>query len=296
MRRVSAFILAATFAGGLAVAQQPEKPPADKSAGDPVIMTFGSTEIRQSEFEAALNSLPAEYQSYATGPGKRAFAEDYLRMKLLAAEAAKAGLEKDPKVAAQLRLMRDNTLANAQLGKIEESIRATDEDLQKAYDERKASLEQAKARHILIAFKGSPAAQPEKAELSEDEAKARADEIWKKLAAGADFAEVAKAESDDTASGARGGDLGSFSKGQMVPEFDKVVFESKVGEISPVIRTQFGYHILQVQERNVIPLAEIREELEQELKKQKVQERVEALKDASKATFSETFFASNPPE
>ena len=82
----------------------------------------GDLTIRQSEFENALRTLPAEYQQYAMGPGKKQFAEDYLRMRMLAAEGVKAGLDKDPEVVRQLELMRENLVANAQLQKIEASV------------------------------------------------------------------------------------------------------------------------------------------------------------------------------
>lgn len=260
------------------------------ATGDPVVIKYGTNEIRKSEFEAAIETLPAEYQAYVAGAGKRAFAEDYLRMKMLAAEAEKNGLDKDAEVMAQLQLMRANALANAQLGKLEAGINVSDAEVQAAYESRKGQLEQAKARHILIAFKGSPAAQPGKPELTDEEAKAKADSLRTKIVAGIDFAEVAKQESDDLGSGARGGDLGSFARGAMVPEFDKVVFEGKLGEVAPVVRTQFGYHIIQVQERGATPLAEVRESIDKELRDKKLQDLLEGMKVTSKATFDEAYF------
>ena len=172
----------------------------------------------------------------------------------------------------------------------------SDDEIQKSYDEKKPTLERAKARHILIAFKGSPAAQKDRKELTEDEAKAKAEGIRTKLVAGADFAAIAKAESDDTGSAARGGDLGSFSRGQMVPEFDAAVFEGKVGEISPVVRTQYGFHVIQVQERGPAPLTEVKPQIEQELKQKKLQEKVDAMKDAARVTFDDTYFAPPAPK
>src|SRR5881275_14620 len=79
-------------------AQAPVKPAVAAPAGDPVIVSAGDISIKQSEFEAALKSLPAEYQQYAQGPGKRQFADDYLRMKMLAVEGTHNGLDKDPEV------------------------------------------------------------------------------------------------------------------------------------------------------------------------------------------------------
>lgn len=267
----------------------------EQTSTDPVVIKAGDLQIKKSEFEAALKTIPPEYQAYASGPGKRAFAEDYLRMKLLARDAEKNGLDKTADVIQRLRLMRENALANAELDRIESSIQISDEELKKAYDEKKATFEQAKARHILIAFKGSPAAQAGKKELTEDEAKAKAEEIRAKIAAGADFAELAKSESDDRGSASRGGELGSFSKGQMVPEFDAAVFVAKPGELTAVVRTQYGYHVIKVDELKTQSLAEVKEQLEREIRQAKMQARLEALKTNSAATFDDAYFTPPAP-
>ena len=85
-----------------------------------------------------------------------------------------------------------------------------------------------------------------KPELTEEQALAKAQEIKKKLAAGGDFAALAKAESDDTGSGANGGELGTFKRNSMVPEFEQVAFSLARGQVSDPIKTQFGYHMIQV--------------------------------------------------
>jgi peptidyl-prolyl cis-trans isomerase C len=268
---------------------------AQTTATDPIIIAAGDLTVRQSEFENAIETLPQEYQQFAMGPGKKQFAEDYLRMKMLAAQGMKSGLDKDPEVVRQLNLMRENLIANAQLKKIEAGITVPDADLQKAYEAGKAQYEQVKARHILVAFKGSPAAVPGKPELTEEQAKAKAEDLRKQLVAGANFEELAKKESDDQGSGARGGDLGSFGRGQMVEEFEKAVFEAKVGEIPPVVRTQFGYHILKVDEHMTTPFAEVKEQLERTERQKKVQEALESMKTAAKPTFNDAYFTPPAP-
>ncbi len=282
---VTAFALAAP----LLFAQEAAKPATAKEA-DPVIMKMGATEIHASEFEQALEALPAEYRSYANGPGKRQFAEDYLRLRVLAAVAEKDGLTSQPKVQAQLKLLRENTLANAQLEKMRNSIQISEADAKKVYEERKGQMERAKARHILIAFEGSPAA-PAEGALPEAAAKAKADEIRAKIAGGAEFAELAKVESHDTVSGASGGDLGQFSRGQMVPEFDEAVFAAKAGELTPVVRTQFGFHVIQVLEKDSVPFEEVREGIEKELRQQKLEALVQAAQSTAKAGLVDEFFA-----
>jgi peptidyl-prolyl cis-trans isomerase C len=266
----------------------------DKAANDPIVIAAGSVAIRQSEFESALKTLPEQYQQYAMGPGKKQFAEDYLRMKMLAAEGTKAGLDKDPEVVQQLALMRENLVANAQLQKLEKSIAVSDEQLKKEYDAKKADYEQVKARHILIAFKGSPAAQEGKPELTEEQAKAKAEALHKQIVGGAKFEELAEKESDDVGSGSRGGDLGEFGRGQMVAEFEKAAFEAKVGEVTPVIRTQFGYHIIKVDEHGATPFEQVKATLERNARQAALQAALDKMKNDAKPTFNETYFAPPP--
>lgn len=262
---------------------------------DPVIIRSGALEIRQSEFEGALEALPPEYRGYAAGPGKRQFAEDYLRMRLLALEAEKNGLDKAPEHLRQMSVLRLNLLANDQLKKLQAGITVPEAELQQAYQARLANYEQVNARHILVAFKGSPAAQAGKPELTEEQAKAKAEEIRQKLVGGASFEETAKTESDDVGSGAQGGSLGSFGRGQMVPEFEAAAFGGKVGEISPVVRTQFGFHILRVDERSTVSFDQARTELERELQGQQLQQKMQELVAGANPTFDEKFFAPAAP-
>ena len=265
------------------------------SQADPIVVAAGDVAIRQSEFESALKTLPEQYQQYASGPGKKQFAEDYLRMKMLASAGMKAGLDKDPDVVQQLSLMKENLVANAQLQKIEKGITITDEDLKKSYETNKAQYEQVKARHILIAFKGSPAAQEGKPELTEEQAKTKAEELRKAIVAGtAKFEDVAQKESDDVGSGSRGGDLGEFNRGQMVPEFEKAAFEAKVGDVTPVVRTQFGYHIIKVDEHGSTSFDQVKPTLERTARQERLQAELEKLKNAAKPTFNETYFAVAP--
>jgi parvulin-like peptidyl-prolyl isomerase len=273
-----------------------DKPAAAQAQADPIVIAAGDVAIRQSEFENALKTLPEQYQQYAMGPGKKQFAEDFLRMKMLASAGMKAGLDKDPEVVNQLNLMKENLVANAQLQKIEKGIVIADADLQKAYDANKAQYEQVKARHILIAFKGSPAAQEGKPELTEEQAKKKAEELRAAIVAGkAKFEEVAQKESDDVGSGSRGGDLGEFNRGQMVPEFEKAAFDAKVGDVTPVVRTQFGYHIIKVDEHGATPFAQVKDTLEKNQRQERLQAELEKMKSSAKPTFNETYFAPAAP-
>ena len=115
--------------------------------------------------------------------------------------------------------------------KATEDVEVTDEEIQKYYDQASQELN---ARHILV----------------EDEA--TANEIIEKLNAGEDFAELAKEFSTDPGSGQQGGDLGWFTVGTMVPEFNDAAYALKVDEISKPVQTQHGFHIIQVQEKRAV--------------------------------------------
>ncbi len=270
-----------------------DKKPA--APADPVVLRVGTSEIRQSEFEAALASLPEEYQMYVQQQGKRAFADDFVRMRLLAQDAIASKLDKDPKVAAQLALVRENTLAAAMLQRIEDGTVPTDAQIGALYEAKKGSLETVDARHILVAFAGSPAAKPETT-LTEEQAKAKAESLKAKIAGGADFAELAKTESDDTFSGQQGGSLGSFGRGQMVPEFEQAAFSFEVGKVGEVVKTQFGFHVIEVTRRGAPPVDEVRESLTEEVRNTMVQQKVTELTGKTKIVLEDAYFGPAAPE
>ena len=296
MKKTISTIIALALTATLGMAQ--DKPAAATTAtaasADPIVIAAGELTIRQSEFENALKTLPAEYQQYAMGAGKKQFADDYLRMKMLSIQGMKAGLDKDAEVVRQLDLMRENLVANAQLQRVEKSIVISDEDLKKAYDSKKSDYELVGARHILIAFKGSPAAQPGKPELTEEQAKAKATELRKQIVAGASFEEIAKKESDDTGSGANGGELGEFNHGQMVPEFEAAAFAAKVGEVTEPVRTQYGYHIIKVDKHDFTPFENVKAFLERNERQAKLQAKLDEMKTAMKVTYNDAYFTPPP--
>jgi len=127
--------------------------------------------------------------------------------------------------------------------------------------------EQVKVRHILIAV-------PQGADAKTDQAgKAKADDLLKQIKSGGNFADLASKSSDDPGSKAAGGELGWLDRGRTVPEFDKVAFTLNPGQTSDVIKTQFGYHILQVEEKKTAhlrPLSEVKAEIAPVLEQQRV--------------------------
>jgi parvulin-like peptidyl-prolyl isomerase len=169
-----------------------------------------------------------------------------------------------------------------------------DADIHRYYDAHKSEYEQVKARHILIRFKGS--AVPLKSgqqDLSEEEALAKAREIRQKLNGGGDFAAIATAESDDAASAVQGGELGFFKHGQMVPPFEQAAFTQPVGKVSDPVKSQFGYHLILVEQRETKTFDEMRSQIEKQLRPEAAQRAVEELKKQNPVTLDPVYFGSN---
>ena len=135
-------------------------------------------------------------------------------------------------------------------------LEATDEEIQEAYD---AYVPRVKARHILV------------------ETEEEANEIIQSLNNGADFAELAKEKSIDTASGANGGELGWFGEGEMVDEFEKAAYALHVNEISAPVKSTYGYHIIQVTDKETKgTLEEMKDQLAYDVKVSKLTNEVMA--------------------
>lgn len=231
----------------------------------------------------------------ARGPGKRQFAEQLVQVKLLAEEAEKTKVADEPKVRDEVAFQRENLLAGAMFQHLQENVKVSDADVQKYYDQHKSEFEVLKARHILIRVKGAPMqAIPGKPELTDDEAKAKAEEIRKRLLAGEDFATVAKAESDDKGSGANGGDLGDFHKGMMVPQFEQAAFAAKIGEVTEPVKTPFGYHLIKVESHTTRPLAEVKPEIEKKLRPELARQEIDSMRKTATVQLDDSFFGPVP--
>jgi peptidyl-prolyl cis-trans isomerase D len=169
--------------------------------------------------------------------------------------------------------------------KLGETIPVSDAALLQSYNEQKErwrSEERAKVRHILI--KATEAA-------DKPAAKKKAEDILKQLKGGADFAELAKKNSDDPGSKERGGDLDWVTKGQTVPNFEKTAFSLKPKEISPLVETEFGFHIIQTLEKEagrVKTFDEVKGDLATEVRRRQLFEKMPALADQARAELLKT--------
>ncbi|HYO81389.1 MAG TPA: peptidylprolyl isomerase [Bryobacteraceae bacterium] len=267
-----------------------------QAAQGKVVLRIGSETVTDKEFDALVESLPENARAQARGPMKRQLAEQIVRVKLLAAEARNKGMDKDPALQARMRFQMDNMLAGLVFNDINKNTAVSEADVRKYYDEHKNEYEQASARHILIKFKGSPVQQREgKPELSEEQALAKAQELRKRIQGGEEFAKVAKAESDDVGSGANGGDLGTFGRGQMVPEFDKAVFSQPVGQLGEPLKTQFGYHLIEVTKRDTKTFDQTKTDIEGKMRPERARDAVEQLRQKATVTLDPEYFGPETP-
>ena len=256
-----------------------------------VVLTVGDQKITAAQWDELINSLPAQYQKAAHGPQKRQIAEQLVVTKILAQDAEKRGIDQQPLVRQQLAFSRENVLASALYSDLLKNIKVDDAAIQAYYDAHKSEFESVKARHILVRFKGSavPLRTGSK-ELSDEEALAKAQDLRKQLLAGADFATLAKAESDDTGSGSNGGDLGTFKHGQMVGAFETAAFSQPVGQLSEPVKTQFGYHIIKVEEKQTKTMADAKLEIADKLRPEIAKKEVDDMRKKAPVTFDDVYF------
>ena len=233
------------------------------SASNPVVLTVGAETITKADFEAFLAGLPDQVKAQMANVPKKRIAEQIADIKVYAAEARRRHLDQTP----MAKIEMDQALASSLFRDIQSKNNPTEADMVAYYEKNKAQYEKLKARHILLRFKGSPVPVKEgQKDLTKEETLAKALEIKKALDAGGDFAEIAKKESDDAGSGANGGDLGAFGRGMMVPPFEQAAFALPIGKVSDPVESQFGYHIIQVQEQLGKTFASVKAEIEPKLK------------------------------
>ena len=231
----------------------------------PFLAKVGNATITQADYDMEFQSLPEYAQQLFTGEeGKEKFLTEIVNKEMLHQEALKKGLDKTPDFQKKVEEFKKMTLVTELFEKdVMAKAKVSDADVKDYYDKHKEEFvptTQIKASHILV--------------KTEDEAK----KVLERLKKGEKFADVAKAVSIDKGSAANGGDLGYFSKGQMVPEFEKAAASLKVGEVSMPVKTQFGYHIIKVTDKKKgapVEFDKIKDMISQKLSGQKQKEAFE---------------------
>jgi peptidyl-prolyl cis-trans isomerase C len=266
---------------------------ANAAATDPsdIIAESARARLTVADYEAELAKLPAASRGdfAASALRLKQYLDNLYIARALAADARAAGLDKDPVLSRQIAMQVDKLLAQAQVERIEA---AADAEFDKSADKYTARVrelyevnrskygvpEQVRAAHILVTVKDGKT----------DAALARAEEVRAKALAGADFSKLAREYSDDPSVARNGGELGFFEAKAMDPAFAKAAFAmTRAGEISPVVQSKFGYHVILFEERRparVRTFDEVKPEL---MAEQKAKVVAEAKAEATRRIFSD---------
>lgn len=258
--------LGLTLAAAPALAQESGEEEADYGIETPLAQVNGQP-VTLGELVAIRRQLPQQYQQLPDQALFQGILEQLVDQTLLAEAAREAGIDQRPTVAVQLRTQQRAILADAYLS--EQALERVSEDkIAALYQERYVEaepVEEVNAAHILV------------------ESEEKAEDLRAELDAGADFAELAEEHgTDGTAS--RGGELGWFTRDEMVPAFADAVFAMEPGSIAGPVETDFGYHLIKLNERRprpAPPLEEVEDDLRQELAQEARREVIQELRAAA---------------
>lgn len=242
-----------------------------KRGNEKVLATINKTEeITLGEFNEIMSKLPERYQDVVS-KNKRVFLDELIIDRLLFNEAMEKKLDEEEEVRRLFKEAKKKiVMARLLKDEVEDKVVVGEDEITDYYSANKdkfTTQESLRASHILV--------------RSQEEA----DSILAELSSGRNFEDLARARSIDPTS-ETGGDIGYFTRTQLVPEFEDACFDMKVGEVSRVVKTKFGYHIIKLTERSepkARELAEVRDSIEQSLsrlkKKIRFNELVSRLKD-----------------
>lgn len=227
---------------------------------DKVLAEVNGKKITGVDYNLFIDSLNPQLKQYFGGEElNKDVVNELVYQALLYEDAIEKGMDKEDEFIQVVEKTKESMLKTYALGKLLATAEVKDEDIKKFYEENKDAFKQAEsadASHILV----------------EEEDKAR--EIYEKIKNGGDFEELAK-EYSTCPSKEKGGNLGTFTKGQMVKEFEDAVFENEVGTITEPVKTQFGYHIIKINQKNdarELSFDEVKDRIVEQVRRQKEQE------------------------
>jgi peptidyl-prolyl cis-trans isomerase C len=201
---------------------------------DKVVATVNGMTITEQDLTMAVSDLDQQFAKLPPEQRRAAALSALIEIRLVAAEAATKGLDKDPEFLRRVAFLQQRALHSEVVEK-EIADKITDEDIRKRYDTEIAAappVNEVRARHILVATKEE------------------ADAIIKELDGGADFQKLANEKTSDPSGKTSGGDLGYFGPGQMVPEFEKAAMALEVGAYTKeAVQSQFGWHVIKVEDK-----------------------------------------------
>ncbi|MGA2778965.1 MAG: peptidylprolyl isomerase [Steroidobacteraceae bacterium] len=245
-------------------------PKVDEKPAPTAVATVNGTPITRSEYDFYVKTLTQGKPVELTTEQKNQVLDELIGMQLMATQGEKDKMQDEPETASRLAMTRMRLLADAESQKYLKGKEPTDEELHAEYDTAVAGIDKTEyhALHILVKDK----------ELAE--------QLIKKLKGGAKFEDIAKADSIDTGSKVKGGDLGWFTAARMVKPFADAVKGLKKGETTPEpVQTQFGWHIIRLldtRETPPPPFDQVKEQVKNRVTQKKLEAYVEELKKTAK--------------
>jgi peptidyl-prolyl cis-trans isomerase C len=239
------------------------------NTGDPVVAVVDGAAILRSDLVIVQRTLPPQFQQLPLEVLYPALIERMIDAKLIFEAGRKEKLDADGEVKRRVQQFEERVVQEVYLNRLIEK-QVTEDTIRKRYDafvKENPAKEEVSARHILV------------------QTEAQAKDVIAELGKGADFAELAKTRSIDPAGKQQGGDLGFFSKEEMVPEFSEAAFKMKDGETSKApVKTQFGFHVIRVEARRTAsqPLEEVREKLVSDMSQEIMNGVVSGLRKTAK--------------
>jgi peptidyl-prolyl cis-trans isomerase C len=250
---------------------------------NPVVGKVGDFVLREADLDRMIGYQPAEAQKsiQSSSDQRTNFIRQILLTKAIASRARKDGFEKKPETREIITFLIDQYLAQEYLSKVVvANVTLTDEEMKKYYAEHEGDFlipGTVKVRHIFIS-----APKDSTAELK-DKAKAKAEDLLRQIRKGEDFGKIAREYSEDSDSAAKDGDLGYIAAGKTnSQEFENAAFALKPGEISNIVETPFGFHIIRSDERREKRTAsfdETKEYIRAQLKEQNKQKKGQEFLD-----------------
>jgi peptidyl-prolyl cis-trans isomerase C len=256
-----------------------------------VLVTIDDDRITLEEFNKALDKIPMNMKMVvATQSGKKSYLDNLIIKKLLMREATKEKMETEKEFQERLADIKEQLLIESLLKKkINQAAQLADADLKAYYDSHKEEFKKEReinTRHILL--------------KTEEEAK----QIQGRLVKGEEFVDLARKYSIDPNAKASGGEIGYHPKGTLLPEYEEAAFKlTKVGQVSGVVKTQFGYHIIRLEGTkppSYVPFDEvkdfIKQRIAQEKQKQLLDKYIEDLKKSAKIQINDGLLKDEKPE
>ncbi|MBC8063108.1 MAG: peptidylprolyl isomerase [Clostridiaceae bacterium] len=199
-----------------------------------VLATINGREITQNDLNVNISRFPREKQSqFYNEEGRKQLLEQMISFELIYNEALENGVEEDEQYLAQLELAKKELLTQTAINNLLSEVKVSEDEVKDYYEVNKdmfVASETVTAKHILV------------------DSKEKAVDIKAEIEGGKSFEEAAQ-EYSSCPSKAEGGNLGSFSKGQMVPEFEEAAFNLEIGVVSEAVETQFGFHLIKVEDK-----------------------------------------------